>query len=111
MCSIITKVGKDISKLKASSSLKFRQPQELALGLQLLDLPNVLQVVDRKLEPHHLCKWMRDVCVRFSNFFQSKKCHVINTAEEPHRLLLVQAAVETLRMSANLMGFDMIEEL
>jgi len=111
MCSIIRKVGKDISKLKASSHLKFRQPQELALGLQLLDLPNTLQVVDRKLEPHHLCKWMRDVCVRFSNFFQSKNCHVVGTAEEDHRLLLVQATVEALRLSANLMGFDMIEHI
>ena len=43
MC-VSVQSGKDISKLKASSCLKLRQPEELALGLQLLDLPNVLQV-------------------------------------------------------------------
>ena len=50
--------GKDIAKLKASSHLKLRQPEELALSLQLLDLPSVLQVC------HFLCM---HTCPRFWN--------------------------------------------
>ncbi len=77
---------------------------ELGLIKKLLLFPEILDLVAKNLEPHHLPHYAQDLATAFHNFYE--KCRVI-TEEEPltlARLKLVEATRIVLARTLNLMG-------
>jgi len=84
---------------------------ELALIRNMLQLPEVLELVASTLEPHHLPYYALDVATTFHNFYE--KCRVISSDEAltSARLKLVEAAQIVLVKVLHLMGMTAPEKM
>ncbi len=84
---------------------------ELALIRNMLQLPEVLELVASTLEPHHLPYYALDVATTFHNFYE--KCRVISSdnALTSARLKLVEAAQIVLAKTLHLMGMTAPEKM
>ena len=84
---------------------------ELALIRNMLQLPEVLELVASTLEPHHLPYYALDVATAFHNFYE--KCRVISSDEAltSARLKLVEAAQIVLAKVLHLMGMTAPEKM
>ena len=84
---------------------------ELALIRNMLQLPEVLELVASTLEPHHLPYYALDVATTFHNFYE--KCRVISSddALTSARLKLVEAAQIVLAKVLHLMGMTAPEKM
>ncbi|MFC1995916.1 arginine--tRNA ligase, partial [Chloroflexota bacterium] len=94
---------KEIDYGDGDVSLLSSEP-ELALIRKMLLLPEIVEVVVRTLEPHHLTYYAQDLATVFHSFY--KQCRVIsqNEASTKARLKLVQAAKIVLAKTLHLMG-------
>ena len=88
------------------------QPTERALVLQLLRLPNALDVAAGEYMPHHLSAYLWDVTKSYSSF--NEQCPVLK-AETPElrdsRLLLVDLTARTIRLTLDLLGIKTVERM
>jgi len=84
---------------------------ELILIRKLLLLPELVEMVSRTLEPHHLPYYAQDVATAFHSFY--KQCRVIskNEALTRARLKLVEAAKLVLARTLRLMGMNAPERM
>jgi len=79
---------------------------ELILIRKMLLLPEIIEMIARTLEPHHLTYYAQDLATVFHSFY--KQCRVV-TEDEPltkARLKLVNAAKIVLGRTLNLMGMN-----
>jgi arginyl-tRNA synthetase len=94
----------DVSKLSSES--------ELALIRKILLLPEIVEIIARTLEPHHLAYYAQDLATAFHSFY--KQCRVISEEDEAMtkaRLKLVIATKFTLANSLRLMGMTVPEKM
>jgi len=84
---------------------------ELILIRKMLLLPEMVELISRSLEPHHLTYYAQDLATVFHSFY--KQCRVVSTNKEltGARLKLVKAAKLVLGRTLNLMGMDAPEKM
>ncbi|MDE2640631.1 MAG: DALR anticodon-binding domain-containing protein [Chloroflexota bacterium] len=87
-------------------------PTELALIDAMLRLPELVEMMATKLEPHHLTGYALELAQDFTQFYGA--CRVVN-ADEPElsraRLKLTRAAQITLARTLGLMGVSAPDEM
>jgi arginyl-tRNA synthetase len=91
-------------------SLLVTEP-ELTLIRKMLLLPEIVEIVARTLEPHHLTYYAQDLATVFHSFY--KQCRVISRNETlTHaRLKLVEAAKLVLARALHFMGMTAPERM
>ncbi len=84
---------------------------ELALIRRMLRLPEIVEMVARTLEPHHLTYYAQDLATIFHSFY--KQCRVVSKDEvlTKARLKLVDAAKLVLAKPLHLMGMTAPEKM
>jgi len=84
---------------------------ELALIRRMLRLPEIVEIVARTLEPHHLTYYAQDLATIFHSFY--KQCRVVSKDEAltKSRLKLVEAAKLVLAKTLHLMGMTAPERM
>jgi len=84
---------------------------ELTLIRQMLQLPEIVEVIAETLEPHHLTYYAQDLATVFHSFY--KQCRVVSKDEAltKARLKLVQAAKQVLARTLHLMGMTAPEKM
>ncbi len=94
---------KGIDYSKGDVSLLTTEP-ELTLVRKLLLLPELVEMVARTLEPHHLPYYAQELATAFHSFY--KQCRVITDAQSmtAARLKLVEATKIVLAKTLHLMG-------
>ncbi len=91
-------------------SLLITEP-ELTLIRRMLLLPEVVEVIARTLEPHHLAYYAQDLATVFHGFY--KQCRVVSQDERltRARLKLVEAAKLVLAKTLHFMGMTAPERM
>ncbi|MDP2954351.1 MAG: arginine--tRNA ligase, partial [Chloroflexota bacterium] len=91
-------------------SLLVSDPEQ-ALVRQMLLLPEIVELVARTLEPHHLPHYAQELATVFHQFY--KQCRVVSddAALTAARLKLVAAAQATLARTLGLMGMTAPERM
>jgi len=99
----VKSAGGDVSMLTAEP--------ELALIRSMLLLPEVVEMVAKTLEPHHLAYYAQDLATVFHSFYM--QCRVVTDDEKmtKARLKLVEAAKTVLARTLNLMGMNAPEKM
>ncbi len=84
---------------------------ELTLIRKMLLLPEIVEIVARTLEPHHLTYYAQDLATVFHSFY--KQCRIISQDEvlTKARLRLVEAAKLVLAKTLYLMGMTAPEKM
>jgi arginyl-tRNA synthetase len=87
-------------------------PSEMALMRRLAELPEVIEMVAKTLEPHHLAYYALDLATLFHSFY--KQCRVVQK-DFPEisaaRLKLVLAAKSVFSATLKLMGMSVPESM
>eukprot|EP00939_MAST-03C_sp_MAST-3C-sp1_P000639 g639.t1 len=115
ICSVFrkAKASKGIDSAKAllasGHSVDVTEKEEIALGIQILRLPDIIREVSDTLLPSTLCKWLYTLCKRLSSFYAA--CQVLNSKEIGSRLLLLEAAAVSMRQAMALIGIEPLSEL
>ncbi len=91
-------------------SLLVTEP-ELTLIRKMLLLPEIVEIVARTLEPHHLTYYAQDLATVFHSFY--KQCRVVSDKETltKARLKLVNAAKIVLARTLHLMGMTVPDRM
>lgn len=89
-------------------------PAELALIRKMLLLPELVEMMARSLEPHHLPHYAAELATAFHTFYQ--QCRVVSSDPEDAaitraRLKLVDAARVVLARSLSLMSMDAPDQM
>ena len=82
-------------------------PAELALIRKMLILPELMELIARTLEPHHLPHYAQDLATSFHDFYE--KCRVVDESNPDlsrARLKLAGAAQSVLATTLGLMGMS-----
>ncbi|MCK4274716.1 MAG: arginine--tRNA ligase, partial [Dehalococcoidales bacterium] len=84
---------------------------ELILIRKMLLLPEIVELISRTLEPHHLTYYAQDLATAFHSFY--KQCRVVSgdKAMTGARLKLVKAAKLVLGRTLGLMGMTAPERM
>ena len=87
-------------------------PAERALGVQLLRLPETLELAASELKPNILTDYLFDLANTFSTFFE--ECPVLK-AESPERrdsrLALCDLTARTLKFGLDLLGIEVVDRM
>ncbi len=107
------------SILRNAADIDFNNPNldllseefELSLIRKSLELPEVVEMAAKRLEPHHLTYYAQDWAAIFHSFYN--RCRVISDNKEltKARLALVMAAKIVLKKNLYLMGVDAPEQM
>jgi arginyl-tRNA synthetase len=86
------------------SAIRCTEPAERALALTVLRLGTAVELVDERLEPHHLAGHLYDVATRFTEFYGA--CEVLDAAPDVRasRLTLTALTARTLAHGLQLLG-------
>jgi arginyl-tRNA synthetase len=101
---------REIKWVDGDVSLLTTEP-ELTLIRKMLLLPEIVEVVARTLEPHHIPYYAQDLATVFHSFY--KQCRVVSDDEilTKARLKLVKAAQLVLAKTLHLMGMNAPESM
>lgn len=112
LTSIIKKAA-DEKSLRISdligTTITLDHPAERALAFELLQFGDALQRAIRELTPNVVCDYLKELCVKFTDFVT--KCHVLNSAETKSRLLLCEASKKVMITCFHLLGIDPVERI
>ncbi len=95
----------------ATSNLQYEHPSELMLIRKILELPEVVELVAKTLQPHHYTTYARDVTQAFSKFYEDCRIKGSAPAIIHARLQLARAAQITLAKTLRLMGMTAPERM
>ncbi|MGD0137505.1 MAG: arginine--tRNA ligase [Tepidisphaeraceae bacterium] len=86
--------------------ISLQSPFELSLAKHILRLGEVIDLVARQLQPHHLCAYVYELATRFSGFFEN--CPVIQSepAIRASRLALCDLTARTFELGLDLLGIE-----
>lgn len=102
--------GADMAALKAARTpIVLEHPAEQAVGLAVAQFAEKVEDVLRELQPHVLCEYLYDTCVKLNVFV--RECRVINVPETPSRLMLCAAGIATMRKCFDLLGMAWLERI
>jgi len=110
-CRILEKAGVDASKINASELECENLTSEEEKVLKLLgSFPLVVEEASRKLQPHLIANYVYDLASAYSRFY--KNCQVISDDDVvEHRLLIVDAVRNTLKIGLGLLGIEAPERM
>jgi arginyl-tRNA synthetase len=111
--SIFRKGEIDEAAFKAKlPAVSITTPQERALVVQLLKLPEAIDAAAAEYLPHYLTAYLWDLAKAYSTFFEA--CPVLK-AETPElrdsRLVLVDLVARTIQLVLNLLGIRTVERM
>jgi arginyl-tRNA synthetase len=92
-------------------NLHYDHPSELMLIRKILELPEVVELVARTLQPHHYTTYAREVTQMFSKFYEDCRIKGSAPAVIHARLQLARAARLTLAKTLRLMGMTAPERM
>jgi arginyl-tRNA synthetase len=111
IASILRLAGeRNIDYAQGDVALLVMEP-ELTLIRRMLQLPEIIELAARNLEPHHLPYYAQELATVFHSFY--KQCRVVSN-DEPltwARLKLVEAAKIVLAKTLYLMGMTAPEQM
>lgn len=113
-CRAIFRKGEiDCVQFRANApAVQLTTPQERAVALQLLRLPEALDAAATDYLPHLLTAYLWDLCKAMSRFYD--ECPVL-TAETPalrdSRLLLVDLVGRTIQQTLEILGIRVVERM
>ncbi|XP_014515617.1 arginine--tRNA ligase, cytoplasmic isoform X1 [Vigna radiata var. radiata] len=110
ICSIIRKSGRDIEEVKRNGEIVLDSEDERALGLHLLQFPEVFEEACTNLLPNLLCEYLYNLSEIFTKKFYPN-CQVVGSPEETSRLLLCEATVIVMRHCFYLLGIEPVYRL
>lgn len=93
------------------SNLNYEHPSELMLIRKILELPEVVELVAKTLQPHHYTTYAREVTQTFSKFYEDCRIKGSAPAVIHARLQLARAARLTLAKTLKLMGMTAPERM
>ncbi|KAL5178556.1 DNA-directed RNA polymerase III subunit 2 [Glycine soja] len=105
ICSIMRKSGKDIEEIKKNGNIVLNHEDERALGLHLIQFPEVFEESLTNLLPNVLCEYLYNLTEIFTKKFYTN-CQVVGSPEETSRLLLCEATVTVMRQCFYLLGIE-----
>ncbi len=94
-----------------TSNLHYEHPSELMLIRKILELPEVVELVAKTLQPHHYTTYARDVTQAFSKFYEDCRIKGSAPAVIHARLQLARAAQIALAKTLRLMGMTAPERM
>jgi arginyl-tRNA synthetase len=101
------KVQKEISSIK--SHVHLQHPSEIALGVHIRQLGEILDSVSKDLLPSRLCDYLYTLAEKFHAFFRD--CRVEGTPEEESRLLLCEATGRVLEKGLFILGLKTMDRM
>jgi len=84
-------------------------PSEVALALELLQLPDVVNSALADLLPHRLCEYLHHLSVKATAFVTN--CKVLGTPEMQNRLLICSATCTVMRLCFELLGITPLDRI
>ncbi|XP_047167059.1 arginine--tRNA ligase, chloroplastic/mitochondrial-like [Vigna umbellata] len=103
ICSIMRKSGKDIEEIKKNGKIVLDHEDERALGLHLIQFPEVFEESLTNLLPNVLCEYLYNLTEIFTKKFYTN-CQVVGSPEETSRLLLCEATLIVMRQCFHILG-------
>jgi arginyl-tRNA synthetase len=102
--------GVDLAALKAARTpINLAHPAEWAFGVCVIRMQDKLEEVLRDLQPHVICEFLYDTCVKLNSFVF--ECRVIQVEESPSRLMLCAAGLQVMRTCFDLLGIQWLERI
>jgi arginyl-tRNA synthetase len=86
-------------------------PEEWALALRVITLPEVVWSAGTRREPQRLCAYARELAEAFHVFYGQCRVLTDDPALTAARLILVDAALRVLRNTLDLMGVAAVERM
>lgn len=99
-------------KKNSAAQIIVTTPAERALVLKLLQLPQAVEAVEEKLQPHLLCTFLYELATAFHRFYEN--CPVLTAPDETtkqSRLALCQLSAVTLKTGLNLLGIETVPRM
>ena len=93
-------------------AIALSHPAERALGVQVLRLPETLELAAGELKPNILTDYLFDLANKFSTFFE--ECPVLKAESADRRdsrLALCDLTARTLKFGLQLLGIDVIDRM
>jgi arginyl-tRNA synthetase len=92
-------------------AISITAPEERALMVKLLRLPEVLQVVASDYYPSHLCTYLFELAGLFMRFYEA--CPILKAEPDVRasRLALARITADVLREGLDLLGLDTLEQM
>jgi arginyl-tRNA synthetase len=109
---ILAKASERIASFDDADVSLLVHPMELALVKKMLELPELVQLMARNMEPHHLPHYAGELATAFHAFYTD--CRVIDEEDVPlskARLMLCLAAKIALARALTLMGMSTPERM
>ncbi|KAK7272739.1 hypothetical protein RJT34_29546 [Clitoria ternatea] len=110
ICSIIRKSGRDIEEIRRNGKIVLDHEEERALGLHLLQFPEVFEEACTNLLPNVLCEYLYNLAEIFTKKFYAN-CQVVGSPEETSRLLLCEATATVMRQCFYLLGIEPVYKI
>lgn len=107
--SIKRKIGIDVNRLLNKEQIKLQAPEEIDLGLQLLQFAETINNFKQELLPHRLTEYLYTLAEKFHAFFHS--CRVEGDAAQNSRILLCEATARVLAQGLELLGLKPLEKM
>lgn len=104
-------LDREANPQSTTSNLHYEHPSELMLIRKILELPEVVELVAKTLQPHHYTTYARDVTQAFSKFYEDCRIKGSAPAVIHARLQLARAAQITLAKTLRLMGMTAPERM
>lgn len=90
-------------------SIEITHPSEIALAVHILQFQEIVQSVAKDLLPNRLTEYLFNLAEKFNGFFRD--CRVKDSPEEKSRLLLCEAAGQTLKQGLYILGIKPVEHM
>lgn len=107
--SLKRKVGVNINELLTTNKIILQTPEEIELGVQLLQFPETINNFTAELMPNRLTEYLYHLAEKFHVFFHN--CRVEGVAEQNSRILLCEAVSRVLAQGLDLLGLKPLEKM
>lgn len=90
-------------------TIHLEHPSEIALGVQLAQFGEVLDLMVEDLLPNHLTDYLYSLAEKFNAFFRD--CRVEGTAQQNSRLLLCEATARVMHQGLSTLGLKIVNKM
>lgn len=102
--SLKRRIDTDIAVLSIDNKIILQEPEEIALGLQILQFPEVINSFTQELLPNRITDYLYHLAEKFHAFFHN--CRVEGTPEQNSRILLCEAVAKILAQGMQILGLQ-----
>jgi len=107
--SIKRKIGADVEALIPNTKIQLQTPEEIELGLQLIQFADLINSFEHDLLPNRLTEYLFQLAEKFHGFFHN--CRVEGAPEQNSRLLLCEAVARVLAQGFELLGLKPLQKM